>query len=51
MDSDLGYFGVRLMGANEARRQEIFVKHMLFASISASLAIVGAGAFFISLFT
>jgi hypothetical protein len=51
MDSDLGYFGVRLMGAHEARRQVVFVKHMLFASISASLAIVGAGAFFISLFT
>ena len=42
---------VRALGAREAGRQALFVKNMLFASASASLAIVGAGAFFISLFT
>lgn len=51
MDSDLGFCAVRSLGAREVRRQALFVKNMLFASASASLAIVGAGAFFISLFT
>ena len=50
MDSDFGFYAVRSIGTHEVRRQAVFVKHMLFASATASLAIVGAGAFFISLF-
>ena len=49
IDSELGYFGVRAMTRGDWARRIEYTKNMLFASVAASLAIVGAGAFFLSL--
>ncbi len=49
IDSELGQFGVRAMTRHEWIRRIDYTKNMLFASIAASLSIVGAGAYFLSL--
>ena len=51
IDPDFGYFGVRAIRVRELSRQASYTKNMLFGAAAASLAIVGAGAFFISLWT
>ncbi|WP_374622229.1 hypothetical protein [Devosia sp.] len=49
IDNDAGRFDVRAMTRREWIRQIDYTKNMLFASAAASLTIVGAGAFFLSL--
>ncbi len=49
IDPDLGHFGIRAISVRELSRQAAYTKSMLFGAAAASLAIVGAGAFFVSL--
>ncbi|MBK8085757.1 MAG: hypothetical protein IPK28_19110 [Devosia sp.] len=49
IDNEVGRFDVRAMTRREWMRQIDYTKNMLFASAAASLTIVGAGAFFLSL--
>ena len=49
IDPDLGHFDVRSITRRELERHAMFTKNMLFAAAAASLAIVGAGAFFVAL--
>lgn len=48
-DIDVGEFDVRALSRSEELRQLSYTKNMLLATIAASLAIVGAGAFVLSL--
>ncbi len=49
MEPDLPFFGIRNITAGEVSRRVHHTRTMLFASAVASLAIVGLGAFFVSL--
>jgi hypothetical protein len=49
IDQELGHFDVRAMTPADWDRHRHYIKHMLFAASAASLSIVGAGAFFLSL--
>jgi hypothetical protein len=48
IDQELDQFDVRLMTARDIARHHDFTKNMLFAASVASLTILGAGAFFLS---
>ncbi len=48
MDHELEHFDVRTMTRRELDRHADFTKNMLFAASAVSLAILGAGAFFLS---
>jgi hypothetical protein len=49
IDMDVARFDVRALSRTEERRQLSYTKNMLLATAAASFAIVGAGAFFLSL--
>lgn len=49
IEQEFGHFDVRQMTRREWDRRLDYTKNMLFAASAASLAIVGAGAFFLSL--
>lgn len=49
IDQEFEHFDIRLMTRREIARHLDFTKNMLFAASAASLAILGAGAFFLSL--
>lgn len=49
LDQEFEHFDVRAMTRNEVTRHNGYVRDMLFAASAASLAILGAGAFFLSL--
>lgn len=42
-------FGVRMLSRQDWARRNHYTRHMLFASMAASMTIVGAGAFVVSL--
>ena len=48
-DMDMARFDIRALSHTEERQQLAYARNMLFATAAASLAIVGAGAFFLSL--
>ncbi len=48
IDQEFEHFDVRVMTRREMTQQAVFTKNMLFAATAASLAILGAGAFFLS---
>lgn len=49
MDVDIARFDVRALSRSEERQSLSYTKNMLLATVAASLAIVGAGAFFLNL--
>ena len=49
VDLDVARFGARGLGASEVKRQLSYTQNMLLATAAASFAILGAGAFFLSL--
>lgn len=49
IDMDVARFDVRALSRSEEQRQISYTKNMLLATAAASFAIVGAGAFFLSL--
>lgn len=49
IDQELEHFDVRTISPRELARQAEFTKNMLFAATAVSLAILGASAFFLSL--
>ncbi len=49
IDMEVARFDVRTLSRNEEARLVSYTKNMLLATTAASLAIVGAGAFFLSL--
>ena len=49
IDSEFEHFDVRAITPHELRRHAYYARNMLFAASAASLAILGAGAFFLSL--
>lgn len=49
IDQELEHFDIRAMTRHELARHADHARNMLFAASAASLAIVGAGAFFLSL--
>jgi hypothetical protein len=49
IDMDVARFDVRTLSRSEEARQISYTKNMLLATVAASFAIVGAGAFFLSL--
>lgn len=49
LDQELDHFDVRAMTQHELARHAHFARNMLFAASAASLSILGAGAFFLSL--
>jgi len=49
IDMDVARFDVRALSRSEERQQLSYARNMLIATAAASLSIVGAGAFFISL--
>jgi hypothetical protein len=49
LDQELDHFDVRAMTRHELARHADFARNMLFAASAASLTILGAGAFFLSL--
>jgi hypothetical protein len=49
IDMDVARFDVRALSRGEERQRVSYTKNMLLATMAASLAIVGAGAFFLSL--
>lgn len=49
IDMDVARFDVRALSRNEERQHLNYTKNMLIATAAASMAIVGLGAFFLSL--
>jgi len=49
IDTDVARFDVRALSRSEERQRLSYTKNMLIATAAASLAIVGLGAFFLSL--
>ena len=49
LDQEFEHFDVRAITRRELDRNADYTKNMLFAATAASLAILGAGAFFLSL--
>jgi hypothetical protein len=49
LDQEFEHFDVRAMTRHELARQVHYARNMLFAASAASLTILGAGAFFLSL--
>jgi hypothetical protein len=49
IDQEFEHFDVRAITRHELARQLSFARNMLLASAAASMAILGAGAYFISL--
>lgn len=49
IDNEIEHFDVRAVTRHELARQLSYARNMLFASAAASLAILGAGAYFLSL--
>ena len=49
IDPDNDGFAVRQLTRHDWARRNHYTRHMLFASMAASMAIVGAGAFVVSL--
>jgi hypothetical protein len=49
IDMDVARFDVRAVSRSEERQHLSYARNMLIATAAASLSIVGAGAFFISL--
>lgn len=49
IDMDVARFDVRALSRHEERQNLSYARNMLVATAAASLAIVGAGAFFLSL--
>jgi hypothetical protein len=49
IDADVARFDVRALSRSEEQRNLSYTKNMLLATMAASLAIVGLGAFFLSL--
>lgn len=47
LDHEFEHFDVRAMTRRELNRQAQYTKNMLFAASAVSLAILGAGAFFL----
>lgn len=50
IDNEFEHFGVRAITSREVHLHAHFAKNMLIAAAAASLAILGAGAFLLSLF-
>ncbi|MBL8592301.1 MAG: hypothetical protein JNK01_06420 [Devosia sp.] len=49
LDQEIDHFDVRAMTRHELARHAHYARNMLFAASAASLSILGAGAFFLSL--
>lgn len=49
IDMEVARFDVRALSRNEERQRQSYARNMLIATTCASMAIVGAGAFFLSL--
>ena len=49
IDTDIERFDIRATTQREMHRHAVYAKNMLFAASAASLAIVGAGAYLLSL--
>jgi hypothetical protein len=49
IDTDVARFDVRALSRSEERQRLSYTKNMLIATAAASMAIVGLGAFFLSL--
>jgi hypothetical protein len=49
IDMEIARFDVRALSKHEELRHLTYTKNMLFAAAAASLAIIGASAFFVSL--
>ena len=49
LDQEFEHFDVRAMTRHEVSRHHDYARNMLFAATAATLTILGAGAFFLSL--
>ena len=49
LDQELDHFDVRAITRHELARHAHYARNMMFAASAASLSILGAGAFFLSL--
>lgn len=49
IDMDVARFDVRALSRAEERQRLSYARNMLLATVAASMSIVGAGAFFLSL--